>query len=436
MNLTLPMDNSLSFKLQDLSRSERVIYWTIVLTPLWWLLGIQTLFYPTVLVWLLIQNFSVSKITRLSIPLCVWSWLGMSVVMLWTGILGLDAIGFNSSSIAAAFITLYKSYLVIFAALLVPFLTPLRTQIITRATAWMVVGAIVTLGIQIIMLFLRIGGSGFLSPLARFVPGNKLAFKVGFAVFQPFFGIPFPRTALYTPDPPILGAFAFLCFFICLGESNQRLRQCSLVGCLMMLIISQSRIAWVTFPIALLLMACIRQGWVQQWTLWLGTMVAMVCSYFRLTVKDLFMQPMELFTSARPESSSDRALVVGKTLEAWQQKPWLGWGTIQGSVKWYKYDIALGSFSTYPAVLYLHGVVGLAVFVFAQITTLGSFWNGAMRGNAFALRAFASLLSFYMLCNATPLTWMTVNIWFYFLWLGAVLAETKSEKLSASSWEY
>jgi hypothetical protein len=40
-----------------------------------------------------------------------------------------------------------------------------------------------------------------------------------------------------------------------------------------------------------------------------------------------------------------------------------------------------------------------------------------------------------MLCNATPLTWMTVYFWFFFIWLGAILSEIQPPDGSITSWE-
>ncbi len=126
--------------------------------------------------------------------------------------------------------------------------------------------------------------------------------------------------------------------------------------------------------------------------------------------------------------------MVRKTLEAWQQSPWIGWGTPAGSYRWYTYDIVLGSFSTYTSVLYLHGIVGFIFFVAALVLTLSSFWGPAVRGNLLCQRAFASLVALYVLCNATPLSWMGVYFWFFFVWLGAILSETQQPTF-VSRWE-
>jgi hypothetical protein len=423
------------FKLGVLSTPERVIYWTIVLTPLWWLLGVQTLFYPAVAIFLLGYKFEIDKLTRNSIPVCVWAWLAMALVMLWTAMLGLSSIGFGVMKAAATTVTFLKSYFLIFACLVLPFWHRVRVQVITRAVAWMTTGYLATIAIQLVILFLGLGKSPIMPPMARLIPGDKLSLQVKFATFQSFFGIPLPRSDLYMPDPPILGTCAVLCFFICLGETDPRLRKFALAGCLAALVISFSRLSWVCFVIALLIVACFRSRLARQGSLWGASFTALLCGLLGLTLSELLHKPLEIFTSARAASSSDREFVVRKTLEAWQEYPWLGWGVIRGSVKWYKYDLALGSFSTYASVLYLHGIVGFIVFVIALASTLWSFWRLAVQGNPLGKQAFASLVALYILCNATPLSWMTVYFWFFYVWLGAILSQTQQEHRSISSWE-
>ncbi|HAA29249.1 MAG TPA: capsular biosynthesis protein [Cyanobacteria bacterium UBA8553] len=424
-----------NFKLGALSFPERVIYWTIVLTPLWWLSGLQTLLYPAIAVFLLVVTFDLDKIIRKPLPVCVWAWLAMSLVMLWTATIGLSNVGFGFQKTAGAGVTLLKSYFLIFTCLTLPFWSQIRVRVVTRAVAWMSTGYLVTIAVELAMLFLKIGKSGFMPPLTRLIPGDKLSLKVTFAEFQPFFGIPFPRTVLYTPDPPIVGVCTILCLFICLGETDRRLRNFALTGCLVGLLLSFSRSAWMCLPLSLLIMTCFRSRWVRQSSLWGASFTSLLCALLGLTFSQLINRFQEFFTSARAESSKDRELVVRKTIEAWQESPWLGGGIIQGSVKWYTYDIALGSFSTYTSVLYLHGIVGFIVFVTALASTLWSFWQPAVQGNPLGKRALASLVALYVMCNATPLTWMTVYFWFFFVWLGAILCEIQPPQGVITSWD-
>jgi len=432
-----PDNNSQVFQLANLSFAERVIYWSIVLTPLWWLLGIQTIAYPVVVAWLLFKAFEWDKLINGSLPISSWTWLGMTVAAFWTHIIGLAPTGFNLLKTAATMVTVFKGYFLIFACITLPFWHRIRIQVITRAVAWMSVGYLVTLVIQILILFALGQVQPILPPLARVIPGEKLSLLVKFAVFQPFFRIPLPRTELYTADPPILGVCALLCFFICLGEPNQRLRRWSLTGCVASLIISQSRLAWICFPLTLLIIACFRSGLTRQSSLWVTSFLSFLASVLGMSLLDLTTKPMETFNSARADSSKDREYVINATIEAWRESPWVGWGIVERTVSWGNgaFEQPLGTFSSYTQVLYLHGIFGFIFFVAALISTLWSFWRPALSGKIFCQRAFATLVALYILCQATTLTWMVVYFWYFFVWIGAILAETQQQSPSISSWK-
>ena len=416
-------------KIEYKSFAEKVIYWTIILTPLWWILGIQTIVYPVVSIFLLVTGFNLDKLIKDSLPICNWAWLGMVLAALWTNILGLESIDFPILKTAATFFTLFKGYLMIFACMTLPFYYPIRIQIITRAVSWMATSYLITLVIQLLILFTIGSQEPLLPPLAKLIPGEKVSLMVKFATIRPFFGIPLPRAVLYTPDPPILGVCGLLCFFICLGESNQKLRQFALLGSLISLIISQSRLAWVCFPLVWLIIYCFRSGLARQAYLWIISFTSLFAAVLSLSIQDLIASPLATFNSARPESSKDREYVVSATIDAWKDSPWLGWGIMEKTVRWGNgaFELPLGTFSSYAKVLYIHGIFGFIFFIFALISTLYVFWRPAMLGNLISQRAFSSLIALYLLLQATNLTWMAIYFWFFFIWLGAIVYELSKE---------
>lgn len=430
-----PTSTTQAFKI-DFSHTERIIYWTAILTPLWWLLGIQPLFYPLLIIYLLVINFNIDNLVQRSPPVFVWSWFVMALVMLVTAVLGISEMGFTAKVFAAAIMTFLKSYFLIFACLTIPFWSKVRVSAITRAVAWMSVGFLINTGIQMIMLAIRIPYMRFLPPLSRLIPGGESSMLVQTALLSPFFGIPLPRTVLHTADPPITGLVGVLCYLICLGETDCRLRKWALAGSLCALIVSFSRLSWICLPLALIIVTSFRKPLTRQLFMWLAALTSLLCSLLELTVKQLLEKPLEVFNSARSNSSRERGVVVSKTLEAWQQKPWLGWGVIRGKAWLYEDEyVSLGSFSTYAAVLYLNGIVGFIVFIVAMALTLISFFVLSIRGNLLCQRAFASLLALYMSLNATPLSWMAIYFWYYFIWLGAIKHETQQSLNSSSEWE-
>jgi hypothetical protein len=425
-----------TFSLSSLSQTEKIIYWTIILTPLWWLMGIQPLFYSAVIALLLLINFRIDKVIRESLPACIWAWLAMAIVMIWTAALGLEETGFKLKDLAAVVVTFFKSYFLIFACLTIPFWSQVRNAVITRAVTWMSIGCLVNLGIQMIILVIGFENLVFAPPLARLAPGDKSSLLVKLADFSPFFGISLPRSVLHTPDPPILGVVALLSFLICLGESDRSLRRWGLISAIASLLISFSRLSWLCGLLILLTILFFRSPLSRHVGLWLAFVGTFLSTLVGFSFQEFFGKSIAFFDSARSNSSEERALVVKKTLEAWQEKPWLGWGFIRGQVRLYEQTyITLGSFSSYAAVLYLHGIVGLLVLIVAMALTLAFFYNRAIEGDSNSQLALAGLMSLYVSLNATPLSWMAVYLWFFFLWLGALMSEIQQQRNTISSWQ-
>lgn len=443
----LPTAGSERYRLTQfgaLSSTERIVYWAIVLTPLWWLMAIHSVLFPLLSAWLFVVNFDLNKLLKANIPASVWAWLAMSLAMVLTASMGLYSIGFPSNAAIAAVVTFLKSYFMIFTAMILPFLQKIRLRVITRAVVWLSIGYIVTTVVLLAMLFLNLNPppvppltvAQIIPPLANVIPGGKETLAINLAEFQPFFGISLPRILLYTADPPILGVCAVFNLLICLGESDRKLKWWAIAGCLIALFLCFSRIAWIAVPCTFLIVYCFRKRWLGLSSLWVGMGLGMLAASLGLTIIQMFEQPMELFTSARVESSRDRALVVSRTIDAWLEYPWFGWGVIRGSVRWYIYDISLGSFSTYPAVLYLHGVFGFVVFIAALGLTLWDLWQSAKLGSIVAQRAFAAMLVLVLMCNATPLSWMAVSFWYFFIWLGVILYRSRPQYQVSSEWEH
>lgn len=111
-------------------------------------------------------------------------------------------------------------------------------------------------------------------------------------------------------------------------------------------------------------------------------------------------------------------------------------GVSRGKVWLYEdKSITLGSFSTYAAVLYLNGIVGFLVFICALVLTLAVFYTPAVEGNLLCRWAFVSLVALCVLMQATPLSWMAVYLWFFFLWLGAIMYKIEQDNIALVSWE-
>lgn len=407
---------------EDLSSWERWFLWLALLTPLWWLLGVQVVLYPLLICALLgaaVWHYGPSR----PLPRSAWGWLAMGLVMASTAFVGLGSVGFEPIKVAGQILAFLKGYFLIFACLALPFYYRLRVAVLRRIAVLLGILYLLTI---VLYLGLYLGGFrpiGFSPIFASLTGSDALSVRVDIGMgSQAFFGVYLPRTVLFTADPPILGVSSLLLLCMVATEPDRYLRRAALAGVFAALLFSFSRASWLCLPLIGAVVLGMRSGWFSRLMLWLGAGVSLVCGLASLAPAELLGGSLDLFNSARSSSSQDRNRVIEKTLEAWQESPWIGWGVIQGSVHWHIYDIALGSFSTYAAVLYLHGVVGFVALVTAMALTLWDSFTAAATTPE-AIWACAALLSLYFTCAAEPLTWMTPVLWWFFLWVGAVLYE-------------
>ncbi len=410
-------------KLGARSYPEAVIYWTALLTPLWWLLGVQVLLYPAVVVTLLVTGFSVEKLAKTPLPLSAWAWFAMALTMLMTTVLTFDRANFVQLVTLA--IALLKGYFLIFASLALPFFQPLRSAVVTRAVAWMAAGHTLFLAITATLWFFHLPGPD--RPLLASILPDNTAIALNLAGSEKFLGLTLPRISGYTPDPPILGTCAVLFIFICLGESNRWLRQAALLGSFLGLIFSFGRTAWLALPIAIAVNLLFRLAIIPQIFLGAAAMASFIWGLLGVSLEEFFQGGVTQFNQVRESgasSSTTRTKVINRTLELWQESPWTGWGVIQHQV--HLYDNAYmpaTTFSTYSAVLYLHGAIGFLVFGLAMLATLWDVYEPSMRGDALAARACGSLVALYLMMGTTTLSWMAPFLWFFFVWLGTVIRE-------------
>jgi hypothetical protein len=402
-----------------LSQPELFFTTVLLLMPLWWLFGIQVVLYPVIIAGAL--ALGIYKFPQIKFSVVALGWLAMAIVMAFTAFIGIGSAGFEASRVMAQILAFMKGYFLIFASLMLPCFWQLRTVQIRRAVVYLAILYLITIAIFLAGLVLGFKVHYYDPILSQLTPSDVLSVRVFIGMgLQPFFGVMFPRTALFTADPPILGVCALFVLCISLREPDYRLRFLAITGSSLALLFSFSRTAWLCLPLVIALYFCLRSKTATRLGLWLGALGALICGLTSLAPTELLDSLMGVVNQARASSSTDRSRVINKTLEAWQESPWLGWGIIQGSVRWHTYDIALGSFSTYGAVLYLHGVLGLCFLIAAMAITLWHFAALALKGNIDAAWATATLIALYICCAATPLTWMAPALAFYFLWLGAV----------------
>lgn len=141
---------------------------------------------------------------------------------------------------------------------------------------------------------------------------------------------------------------------------------------------------------------------------------------------------LEELITARGQSHRTRATVYAATLESWRDRPVFGWGTqrsprVAGLSSNYP---PLGSHSTYGAILYRHGIVGLLVYLAMMLSIYGRFRRRNLSADrtrflVYARWAFVGNVAHAILLEVDLDATLLMTMWL--LWALVILATNGSE---------
>ncbi|NJM47795.1 MAG: hypothetical protein HC860_17835 [Alkalinema sp. RU_4_3] len=81
-------------------------------------------------------------------------------------------------------------------------------------------------------------------------------------------------------------------------------------------------------------------------------------------------------------------------------------------------------------------MVGFGIFILTLLATVWDFAQLALQKNLEATRGLAALLALFLLLEGLPMTWISVYFWYFYLWLGIILADAGDETPIAPKWEH
>lgn len=305
----------------------------------------------------------------------------------------------------------------------------------TPTTGWFVLGAIFLIGpmvrddgrltrsfcvLGLYMLTIgvfslglaRIGGGEalwFTSPPGHLVPDHMTPLKAWFRVspygHELLGDSLLPRLQLFYSWSTMLGFAGIGVVFIGLGEPRRSLRMLALAGGLFALVTSASRAAMLAFLVAAMGYAWLRSRdpALRSMVLACAGLVATLTTAFGYTPDVILAQLYDALTSLRSGSSAARHWVYQASLEAFWERPILGYGWIGPDVH-PNVPIPLGSHSSLYGTLYLGGAATVVSMLVAMLTTLTYLGLRALRGGRAHQAAFMIALCLVIMAYGEGIT--------------------------------
>lgn len=336
---------------------ERIVWTALVWTYPLYFVGALYLSGPIVgwlLLMLLVLRF-VRAEKQPRIPLFVWLWCVGMLVMLISLVVGHVLNNLGTVQLIKSAIGWGKGWALL-AIFIIAGTQHIRPELLVRGAMHVCLHTLVLLPVFVGAWVLGLPETAYVSPLKVIGGPGPEFFAVSLYEIDPGSGL--PRWRLFTPWAPALGFVANIFFLLSRLETNAFWRRTGVSSSVIMILMSQSRLALV----ALILM----MGLLWAWRRLSGPAIAF-CSaagaFLFAFTGGWILQRLELFygaiKAARADSTRVRETLARIALQRWQEEaPIWGHGVVERGPHLVEY-MPIGSHHSWYGLLFVKGVVGL-----------------------------------------------------------------------------
>ena len=419
---TLPVD-----KLN--STEEKLVWYGLVYTYPFFLLGAL---YVTgsALGWLLfglamLRWYVNGKEPHAQIPFLVWTWIVGMLVMLVALIVAHGNWDLGMAKTIKSSIGWAKGWALLAVFPLIGAMCQIRPEIIIRGVCVVSVHTLVFAVITYMAYLVRLPGDIFLSPLSIVGGPGENFFMVSLYGMNPETGA--GRWRFFTPWAPAAGLMACIYLVFCLHEKDKVWRNWGVLGCVAMILLSQSRaglgIFVMLFPLILF-----SNKLKEPWMLFLLGAIVPVLLILSEPVIEHVMYSYEEIKQQRPASTRVRAALANIALQRWESEaPIWGHGIVEPGPKAVE-GMPIGSHHSWYGLLFVKGVVGVIALAVPMLLTviylLFATQFSVMARIGTCLMAVFVCYSFFE--NLEILSYL---YWPAFLWFGMAMNRYKLDNL-------
>lgn len=235
----------------------------------------------------------------------------------------------------------------------------------------------------------------YVSPLKVLGGSTAEYFTISLYEMDPGFGI--PRLRLFAPWAPAIGLVGNVLLLLCTLESDKALRFQGILGALLMILLSLSRLGWIValvVPVALFTLTHLRHKRFWAFAAVLFTLFA--C--FGVQLIEFLNTSFEQLKSARSDSTVVRQYLADIAISRWQDEaPVWGHGRVEAGPHLVQY-MMIGSHHTWYGLLFVKGFAGIIALALPLLVTALTLLKGATKDReqriALGLICVISLYSF------------------------------------------
>jgi hypothetical protein len=340
-------------------KAEKIVFWTIALVPLWWILGLQVAVYPLVGWYLFYRSLKWPGSVAFPFGWNMWwtyiaVWLCSLVINL---AMGVAEIGRSTTTLGSIFGIWTLTVIVWYAMRR----CQVRYAVVVRAIC--VLGLCQLIAVGSGEAYLRVTGSVLQTNSVILAALPSLPARVFFE--SALYGFdelawdedPVPRLKSFYYWCPIAGTMSIFVCMAALSERAIRWKVAALLGAVSTAYFAAARSGQVGLALALLIALWLGGGRWRQVLNWCSVGLAVASPI-------AFSQLYKYFFEYRADSAAARLALYDETFKYFLRSPLIGYGTHGRSEI---LEVPLGSHSQVYSTLFHTGVFGSAVLIVAWL---------------------------------------------------------------------
>ncbi|NUJ79145.1 O-antigen ligase domain-containing protein [Methylocystis sp. FS] len=343
---------------------ERIIYYSILWTWGYWVLGALYIVGPVIgwyLAFVALSRYvGVSarpsgRLQRVPIGVVIW-WVAMGV-MLFALLAAHLNFGLGVGSLLKSSIGWAKGWALMAVFPLIGAMLPIRAEIVYRATNKLALQTLLLVPVFIIAALARAPTPLYVSPLQIFGGAGPQFFQVALYSIDETNGN--LRWSFFAPWSPAAAFISNVSLVFALYDRSRLWKCVGVASCVTISVMSQSRLAIVAIPGVILLLA-VFCNLTRPLTLGVASFVSTLGILFATPIMSLVDDFIERFTRARAASSKVRAILRSMALHRWESEaPIFGHGVLERGPHIVEH-MPIGSHDSWYGLLFVKGIVGFA----------------------------------------------------------------------------
>jgi len=362
--------------LKNATRIEKVLYWTFVLT--WVFYGVGALYIVgPVLGWLVFLAALIGLYLGPAapddlqmtgpVPISVWVWMvfiALMLIVLWVGHYNFDlglALAIKSS------VGWAKGWALLAIFLFIGAMLPIRRELLIRAQCVVGLQTLILLPLLIAAPLIGLPESIFVSPLKAVGGPGPEYFTVFLYTIDPASGA--QRWQFYAPWSPFAGLLAVVMVLCALEEKVVFWKVCGLAAGIAMVLMTKSRMSLIG------VVACGSAAWIIPWMArtyawYIAASVSAIGVFIVETLMFQIQSLIDYFRGTRAGSSHVRDTLQRIAWERWWSEAQVfGHGTVEAGGPMTAY-MPIGSHHTWYGLLFVKGATGFFALLVPVVYTL------------------------------------------------------------------